>query len=125
MKVRAVVEVLKDEPLVDAVDHFASLLAGGVEAEIHQGDETVEGDQVPLRPGAPVTGRRLEGENLSSPALGCDARPLGGNRAGGLIGEVPHDLPADGRVRIEEPFDVRGLGCVIVSAHRFVIARSV
>jgi hypothetical protein len=31
MKVRPVVERLKHEPFVDAVDHSASLLAGGVE----------------------------------------------------------------------------------------------
>jgi len=61
---------LKHEPLVDAVDHFASLLAGGVETEILQDDESVEGDKqasVLLRP-APVASRRLEGEKLGSPA---------------------------------------------------------
>src|SRR6266852_6364066 len=94
----------------------ASLLAGGVETEVLHDDETVEGNKVPLRP-APVAGRRLEGEKLGSPAFGCDARPLGCNRVGGFTGEVPHDLPTDGRVRIEEPFEVRGSGCVIVSAH--------
>ncbi len=45
VKVRPVVEPLKHEPLVDAVDHFASLLAGGVETEVHQDDETVEGNE--------------------------------------------------------------------------------
>jgi hypothetical protein len=40
-----VVEPLKHEPLVDAVDHFASLLAGGIETEVHQDDETVEGNK--------------------------------------------------------------------------------
>jgi hypothetical protein len=34
MKERPVVERLKHEPLVDAVDHLASFLAGGVEAEV-------------------------------------------------------------------------------------------
>ena len=34
---------LKHEPLVNAVDHFASLLAGGVETEVLQDDETVKG----------------------------------------------------------------------------------
>jgi hypothetical protein len=53
---------------------------------------------------------RLEGEKLGSPAFGCDARPLGCNRVGGLQRELPHDLPTDGRVRIEEPFKVRGRG---------------
>ncbi len=32
VKVRPVVEPLKHEPLVDAADHFAGLLAGGIEA---------------------------------------------------------------------------------------------
>ena len=124
VKVRPVVQPLKDEPPVDPVDHFAGLPAGGVETEVHQDGETVEGNkQVPvvLRQigspptggPAPVAGSRLAGEKLGSPAFGCDARPLGCNRVGGLIGEVPHDLPADGRVRIEEPFEVRGPGCVI------------
>ena len=122
MKERPVVEPLKYEPLVDAVDHFASLLAGGVEAEVLQDDESVEGNkQAPsfgkslsIRGTAPVAGGRLAGEKLGSPAFGCDARPLGCNRVGGFTGEVPHDLPTDGRVRIEEPFDVRGPRCVIV-----------
>jgi len=112
VKVRPVVVRLKHEPLVDAVDHSASLLAGGVETEVHQDDQTIEGNEVPLWP-APVAGRRLEGEKLGSPAFGCDARPLGCNRVGGFTCEVPHDLPTDGRVRIEEPFDVRGPGCAI------------
>jgi hypothetical protein len=30
------------EPLVDEVDHSAGLLAGGVETEVHQRDQTVE-----------------------------------------------------------------------------------
>ena len=113
VKERPVVERLEDEPLVDAVDHVASLLAGGVETEVLQDDETPEGNKVPLTAG-PVAVRRLAGEKLGSPAFGCDARPLGCNRLGRFIGEVPHHLPADGRVGIEEPFDVRGPGCVIV-----------
>ena len=125
VKERPVVEPLKHEPLVDAVDHFASLLAGGVETEVHQDDESVEGNQQapvllrhigspPARARAPVAGGRLAGEKLGSPAFGCDARPLGCNRVGGGTGKVPHDLPTDGRVRIEEPFEVRGPGCVIL-----------
>src|SRR2546428_13967492 len=110
------VERLNHEPLVDAVDHFASLLAGGVETEVLQDDESVEGNKqaaVLLRP-APVASRRLEGKKLGSPAFGCDARPLGCNGVGGFTGKVPHDLPTDGRVRIEEPFEVRGPGRIIV-----------
>jgi hypothetical protein len=125
VKERPVVEPLKHEPLVDAVDHFVSLLAGGVETEVLQDDESVEGNQhasvlfgqivsPPAGALAPVASRRLGGEELGSPAFGCDARPLGCNRAGGFAGKVPHDLPTDGRVRIEEPFEVRGPGRIIV-----------
>jgi hypothetical protein len=59
---------------------------------------------------------------LGSPTFGCDARPLGCNRVGGCTGEVPHDLPTDGWVRIEKPFKVRGPGCAIVEEHANVIA---
>jgi hypothetical protein len=45
VKERPVVERLKHEPLVDAVDHFAGLLAGGVETEVLQDDESVEGNK--------------------------------------------------------------------------------
>ena len=56
-----VVERLKHEALVDAVDHFASLLAGGVETKVLQHDQSVEGHKqasVLLRP-APVANRSL------------------------------------------------------------------
>src|SRR5208282_2072613 len=113
VKVRPVVEPVEHEALVDAVDHPASLLAGGVETEVLQDDETEEGNKVPLRPTTPMPGKRLACEKLSSPAFGCDARPLGCNRVGDFISKVPHDLPTDGRVRIEEPLKVGGPGCVI------------
>jgi hypothetical protein len=125
VKERPIVEQFKHKPLVDAVDHFASLLVGRVEAEVLQDDETEEGYKVPLRPAAPVAGRSLTGEKVSSPAFGGDARPLGGNRLGGFTGKVPHDLPMDGRVRIKEPFHMRGPGCVIVQVHWPLIARGV
>src|SRR5271170_3789854 len=91
VKERPVVERLKHEPLVDAVDHLASLLAGGVETEVLQDDEAPEGNKIPLRPTTPVAGRRLACQKLRSPAFGCDARPLGCNRVRGFIREVPHD----------------------------------
>jgi hypothetical protein len=125
VKERPVVKRLKDEPLVDPVDHLTSLLAGGVETQVHQDDETVETNQQasvlprqavspPAGAPAPVAGRRLVGEKLGSPAFGCDTRPLGCNRVGGFTCEVPHDLPTDSRVRIEEPSEVRWPGRVIV-----------
>jgi hypothetical protein len=116
VKKRPVVVILKHEPLINAVDHFACLLAGRIETEVLQDDESVQGKKqalVFLGPG-PVTRRSLEGEKSGSPAFGCDARPLGRNLIGGCTGEVPHDLPADGRVRIEEPFERDGPECVIL-----------
>jgi len=56
----------------------------------------------------------LERQKLGSPAFGCNARPLGCNRVGRFTGEVPHHLPADGGVRIEQPFEVRGPGVRIL-----------
>jgi len=110
-----VVVPLKHEPLVDAVDHFASLLVGGVETQVHQDDETVQGNQQAsvLVGAAPASGG-LEGEKLGSPTFGCHTRALGCNRVRRFIGKVFHDLPADGRIRIEEPFEVRRAGGVVV-----------
>ena len=78
VKIRPVVQPLEDEPLVDPVDHFAGLPAGGVETEVHQDGETVEGNkQVPVvlrqigspptRGPAPVAGSSLAGEEVWSP----------------------------------------------------------
>jgi hypothetical protein len=79
-----------------------------------------------MSPTSPVAGRRLAGEKLGSLAFGSNARPLGCNRIGGSsVRSLMHDLPTDGRVRIEEPFQVRGPGCEIVEAHSFVIASGV
>src|SRR6266403_4350548 len=78
VKVRPVVEPLKHEPLVDAVNHLASLLAGGVETEVHQDRETVECNKQasvllrqiaspPAGAPAPVASRKLAGQKLGSP----------------------------------------------------------
>jgi hypothetical protein len=64
VKVRSVVEPLEHEPLVDAVDHFASLLAGAVETEVLQDDETVEGHRVD----GPKPNLQLQAKLLSAPA---------------------------------------------------------
>src|SRR5580704_1680188 len=103
-KVRPVVEPSKHQQLVDAVDHFVSLFAGGVETEVHQNGETVEGNKQgsvllrivspPAGPLAPVASRRLAGENLGSqPSVAT--RDRSGNRVRGFTGEVPHDPPRD------------------------------
>ncbi len=72
-----------------------------------------------------MAGGGLAGEKSRSPACGGDARAFGCNGVGRGIGEVSHDLPADGGVRIEEPFKVRGTGYVIEWTHFSVIARGV
>jgi hypothetical protein len=90
-KERPAVERLKHEPLVDAVDHSASLFAGGVETEVLQDDNSVEGRKqasVLVRP-APVASRRLEGEKSGSPPFRCNTRPLGCNHVGGFARKVP------------------------------------
>src|SRR5213592_1021340 len=90
----------------------------------HQNDKTVERSEqasVFARP-TPVTGARLASEKLSSPAFGCDPRSLICNRVGGFVREVPHYLPADRRIGIEEPFEVRGSRCVLLQAHWSLIA---
>ena len=48
---------------------------------------------------------RLEREQPGAPALGRDPRPLGGDDVGGLVRQVAHDLPADGRIGVEQPID--------------------
>jgi hypothetical protein len=124
MKKRPVVERLKYELLVDALDHFAGLLAGGVQAEVHQADETVERNEqssVFMWP-TPVARARLASEKLRSPAFGCNARALDCNSVGRFIGEVPHDLPSNRGIRIEQPFKLRGSGSVILLAHSSLIA---
>ena len=129
---RPIVESLENQPLLDATDHFETLFARGVEAEVLQDDETVksnEQDSVPLwqiraevrRGLTPVAGRGLESEKLCSPAFRCDARPLGSDRGGGFTGKVLHDLPANGRVGIEEPLEMRAPGSVVVGAHSSVL----
>src|SRR5580658_2706665 len=96
VKVRPVVERLEHQPFIDTVDHSASLLAGGIEAEVHQEDQAVERNKVPLRFVTPAPGTTLLRENLGAPAFGGNAGPLGCNGVGGFTGEVPHDLPTDG-----------------------------
>src|SRR5215470_80055 len=116
MKERPVVERLKNEPPIDAVHHFLGLLAGGIEAEVHQDHETVERNKqsaVFVWP-APVAGSRLPREKFRSPTCGCDASALSCNRIRRFIGKIPHDLPSNGRIGIEEPFEALGPRYVVV-----------
>jgi hypothetical protein len=81
MKIRPVVERLEHQPLFDAVDHDASLLASGVETEVLSGRRDSTAYKVPL-PAGPCPSARLFSEKLGSPAFSRDARPLGGNLPG-------------------------------------------
>lgn len=117
---------LKDKMPVDALGHFARLLAGGVETEVHQDYETVEGDEQAcvLFAAAPFARGRLAGEESGSPALGGNARALGCDDVGGCVGKVAHDLPADRGIGIEEPPEERGAGSIVKQGHWSVIAKS-
>src|SRR6185369_12415897 len=42
-------------------------------------------------------------EELGAPAFRRDPRALGSHSLGRLVAEVPHDLPADRRIGIEQP----------------------
>jgi hypothetical protein len=129
---RPVVERLEHDAPLDAVDHLASRLARGVETEILQNDQSVKSNEHASvlfpqiraevsRGIAPVAGRGLDGEKLGAPAFRCNARPFGCDCGGGFSGKVPHDLPANGRVGIEEPPEVRGPGRVVEQAHWTVV----
>ena len=67
----------------------------------------------------------MESEKFGAPTFGRYARALGRDCGGRLICEILHDLPADGRVGIEEPFYVCGPRCAVVWAHASVIASGV
>jgi hypothetical protein len=103
LKKASIVVILEYKPLLDTVDHFARLLAGGIKAHIHQSQESVERKEQSwaLIRSAPVTSRRLQREKLGSPAFGSNARPLGCDCVGRFISEVPLDLPTDSGIRVE------------------------
>ena len=122
MEIRTVVERLEHQPLTDAVDHSARLFTPRIETKVLQNDKTVEGNQVPFRPASPMSARTLTRETLSSPAFCCHARTLGGNCLRRVTVDVPHNLPPNAGVRIEEPFNLRGVAQVRVSAHCSLIA---
>ena len=89
---------------LNAADHFARRFAGGIEAEVHQQDERVQRrEQTAILSWTtpPFPGGKLAGQKLRSPAFGCDTGTLGCDGIGGCIGEIPHDLPTDGRIGIE------------------------
>ena len=68
---------------------------------------------VPRRATPPAVGR-LEGEQLRAGALGRDPCTLGRDLTHGRMRQVAHHLPADRRVRIEQPAHERALRIVHV-----------
>ena len=92
-------------------DRSADFLARRIRAQIPQQRQGVGGGHpAVLLVVAPVAVGRLKAEELGAPTLRGDARPLGGDGLVGLIGEVAHDLPADRRIRIEQPLHDRRVG---------------
>ena len=56
----------------------------------------------------------LAGEDPGAEPFAPDTGPLRGSRRGGSVRQITRRLPANGRVRLEEPRDVRRLRRVIV-----------
>src|SRR5262249_25407916 len=102
-------------PLADALDRRARGGARGVDAELPQELQGVQRRLPRPRTLAPATVRELAPEELRSPALGGDPRALGGDALRGLAGEVAHHLPADRRIRVEQPLHGGGAGRQAVS----------
>jgi hypothetical protein len=98
---------LPDDMLADETDRPSGLLALGIEPEPPQQLQNVERVRPVLRPwpAAPPAVRRLKGQEPCAPSLGGDLRPFGGDDVRGLICEIPHGLPADRWVRVEQPVD--------------------
>src|SRR5262249_18481569 len=96
----------RDVP-ADPLDGRPAFFAVGVETEPAEELQDVERVRVVLRErvARPEAARRLEREQPSASALGRDARPLGRDGPGRVVGDLPHDLPADGGIGIEQPID--------------------
>lgn len=59
---------------------------------------------------------------MRPPALSCNPGTLDSASVGRFIGKVLHDLPSNRGIRIKQPFQQRGPGQAIASAHESVIA---
>ena len=107
---RVVVRFLRTASLprhagTDEAHRTPCLVAGGIETHLPQERQDVHRGvppAVPRRAAPPPIGR-LEGEQPRARALGRDPCTLGRNLLRGRIGQVAHHLPADRRVRIEQP----------------------
>ena len=79
----------------------ASVDAGRAQEQQREQSRQPVGGIVPV----PRAVRSLAGENLGAEPFARDAGALRGDRRRGGVREVAHRLPADGRVRIEQPVD--------------------
>jgi hypothetical protein len=93
--------------VADATHGLLRLLARRIQPEPAQELQGVEGVGVVLgeRVAGPEPVRRLERQELRTPALGRDACPFGRHLVGGGVKEVAHHLPADGGVAVQQPVD--------------------
>src|SRR5882757_10256861 len=96
---------LPSHAVADASHRATCLVARGIETHIAQEHHDVHRGiplTVPCCAAPPPIGP-LEGEQLRADALGGDPRALGHDLLRGRIGQVPHHLPVDRRIRIKQP----------------------
>src|SRR5262249_37673283 len=97
-------------PPGDAVAHPADrppdFPARRVHAQLLQHTKGVDGGHPAfVVAGAPMAIQRLTSEEFGAPTFRSDARALGGDDLSGRTGQVAQDLPADRRIRIQQPPD--------------------
>ena len=90
---------------MDPSHRTTRLIAGGVETQFPQQQQDVHRGVPAAVPGlaSPRAVGPLEGEQKCTPALGRDLRALGRDLPLSRIGQISHGLPADRRVRIQQP----------------------
>src|SRR5207249_8207981 len=95
--------------VADEARRAPCLGARGIETHFAQQRQDVHRGVPPAVPGraTPPAVGRLQGEQPRASALGGDPRALGRDLLRGRIGQVPHHLPADRRVLVEQPGDDR------------------
>ena len=106
-------------------NHLPHALALRVNSHVSQEHQGVQvGPPMPGRDAvAPVAVRPLLAKKLRAPSLGGNARPLGGHHFSRLMHDVPHDLPPDRRVGIEQPLHGRWLHQSLRGNHCSAVGR--
>jgi hypothetical protein len=91
--------------VADEAHRAACLVARGIETEVPQQHQDMHGEVPPPVPRctAPRPVGVLEGEQPRARALGGNPCALRRDLLRGRIGQVPHHLPADRQVRVEQP----------------------